>query len=315
MKKILLSMVCLVMVGMQSVNAQVAIAALHKGGKVTTYPAAAIQSAVDDAVAGDTIYLSEGIFGGFTVSKPIVMIGAGQTTMISHDVIIGDQISAPTVAEGLLLSGMNIIQNVGFNGNITGARISQCKIAGSCWFGSSYSENSYDNIEIVMSQIYSLVLSEQYIKGLSVVASKIVYIKYGGSTDGAVTFLNCNINSSGNGNAGEGNNNFVNCIISRLGPGVYQNCLYIENNYGDLAVIYECYNNTDFTLDDNLNCSLTDDELKAAGYLGPDNTWVGIGGGEVKFSLVMPTVQVVEHSVGVNQAERKLNVTLKFGNK
>ena len=38
MKKILLSVVCLVMVGMQSVNAQVAIAALHQAGKVLFSP-------------------------------------------------------------------------------------------------------------------------------------------------------------------------------------------------------------------------------------------------------------------------------------
>ena len=60
---------------------------------------------------------------------------------------------------------------------------------------------------------------------------------------------------------------------------------------------------------------MSDEQLQAAGYVGQDNTWVGIGGGEVKFSLVMPVVQVVEHTIGVNQQERKLNVTLKFGNK
>ena len=297
MKKILLSMVCLVMVGMQSVKAQVAIAALHQGGKVTIYPAAGLQSAIDNAVAGDTIYLSEGIFGGFTLAKPIVMIGAGLTTIISYDVIIGAQYSVPNVAEGLLLSGMSFIQSVGFCCNITGARISQCKIAGTCWFrrDTYYSEDNYDNIEIVMSQINTLNLSDK-IYGLSVVASKINDVWYGGSNDGSVTILNCNINDA---YQSYGNNNFFNCIINQLGGGVYQNCLYKEGG----GVKYECYQSDGFTLDDDLNCSLTDDELKAAGYLGPDNTWVGIGGGEVKFSLVMPIVQVVEHSVGVNQEE------------
>jgi len=161
-----------------------------------------------------------------------------------------------------------------------------------------------------MSQINTLSLST-YIKGLSVVASKINWFQGEGSDEGAVTILNCNIDNAHN---SEGKNTFVNCIFNQIGGGVYQNCLYIAD-YHTGGVKYECYQSDGFTLDDNLNCSLTDDELKAAGYLGPDNTWVGIGGGEVKFSLVMPTVQVVEHSVGVNQAERKLNVTLKFGNK
>ena len=80
-------------------------------------------------------------------------------------------------------------------------------------------------------------------------------------------------------------------------------------------MLYNCYQSDDFTLDDDLNCSMTDDQLKAAGFVGMDNTWVGIGGGEVKYSLVMPEVQLVEHTIGVNQQEKKLNVTLKFGNK
>ena len=80
------------------------------------------------------------------------------------------------------------------------------------------------------------------------------------------------------------------------------------------AVIYECYQHT-FSLDDDLNCSLTDDNLRTAGYFGPDGTFVGITGGEVKFSLVMPVAQVVEHSLEVDQAEKKLKVSLKLGNK
>ena len=62
MKKILLSVVCLVMVGMQSVNAQVGIVALHHEGHVTVFGEDKIASAIEAAVAGDTIYMSEGHF-------------------------------------------------------------------------------------------------------------------------------------------------------------------------------------------------------------------------------------------------------------
>jgi hypothetical protein len=79
--------------------------------------------------------------------------------------------------------------------------------------------------------------------------------------------------------------------------------------------MYDCYELIVEVLDDDLNSIMSDDELKAAGYLGPDNTWVGINGGQVKFSLVMPIVQVVEHNIEVDQAEKKLKVTLKLGNK
>ncbi|MBQ7512940.1 MAG: hypothetical protein IJS95_00960 [Prevotella sp.] len=48
MKKILLSVVCLVMMGLQQVNAQVSIAVLHHEGNVTVFNSAKIQDAVDN---------------------------------------------------------------------------------------------------------------------------------------------------------------------------------------------------------------------------------------------------------------------------
>ena len=306
MKKILLSVVCLVMVGIQSVQAQVAIAALHHNDSVKIYSASGLQSAIDDAVAGDTIYLSEGIFGGFTVTKPIVIIGAGQTTNISSSVTIGK--SGNTIEDGLLLSGLNFIQNVSFSGTVSGVRISQCNIAGYCDMNNGSS--TFDNIEILMSKINTLQLANA-VKGLTIVASKVSDVSGDGADEGSVTILNCNIKNASNSSGP--NNNYVNCILETAISGVYQNCLY-NKTYAN-PVFYNCYQNSDFTLDDDLNCSLTDDELKTAGYVGPDNTWVGINGGEVKFSLVMPVVQVTEHSVEVDQAERKLKVSLKLGNK
>lgn len=306
MKKILFSVVCLMMVGIQSVKAQVAIAALHHEGNVTIYSSA--QAAIDNSVAGDTIYLSEGIFGGFKVEKPIAIIGAGRTTMISSDITLGKSYSTDSIAPGLLLSGLNIVQNVTFYSVIEGARITQCKIGGTCSFANS-GNYSFDNIEILMSQIGTLTPSPT-VKGLSVVASKISSVPQDGYGEGSVTFLNCNINNVSN--SSTTNNSFMSCIINSLGRGVYTNCLYNQTYSG--AVIYECYQQT-FSLDDDLNCSLTDDNLKSARYFGPDGTIVGITGGEVKFSLVMPVTQVVEHSIEVDQAEKKLKVSLKLGNK
>ena len=311
MKKILFSVVCLMMVGIQSVKAQVAIAALHHEGNVKIYSAANLQTAIDNSVAGDTIYLSEGNFGGFKLQKPIAIIGAGRTTTVSSDITLGKSTSpVDSIAPGLLLSGLNIVQNVTFYSVIEGARITQCKIAGKCSF---YGGNgcSFDNIEILMSQIGTLSPTTT-VKGLSVVASKISNVQNAGYREGSVTCLNCNINNIVN-SSGTKFNSFMSCIINELGYGVYTNCLYHQTNSS--AVIYECYQFEYFSFDDDLNCSLTDDNLRTAGYLGPDGTFVGITGGEVKFSLVMPVAQVVEHSLEVDQAEKKLKVSLKLGNK
>ena len=310
MKKILLSVVCLVVLGIQSVQAQVAIAALHHNDSVKIYSSSALQSAVDDAVTGDTIYLSEGVFAGFTVRKPIAIIGAGQTTIISTSIALGQR--GNPIESGLLLSGLNIIQSVHFYGIINGARIMQCKINDTCDFEEYGSYVSFDNIEIIMSQIGTL--SPGYtMKGLSVIASKLTKIVSDGAEEGSVTFLNCNISNAGNNDTSK--NSFVNCITYQVGRGVYTNCLYNTFYPAIQNVLYNCYQNSDFTLDDDLNCSLTEEQLKELGYTGVENTLVGITGGEVKFSLVMPVVSVTEHSLDVDQAEKKLKVSLKLGYK
>lgn len=310
MKKILFSVVCLMMVGIQSIQAQVAIAALHHEGNVTIYSSA--QAAIDNSVAGDTIYLSEGIFGGFKVEKPIAIIGAGRTTMISSDITLG-KTAAPidSITPGLLLSGLNIVQDVKFYNTIEGARITQCIIGGTCSFMNYNNYCSFDNIEILMSQIGTLSPTTT-VKGLTVVASKISKISSDGADEGSVTFLNCNIQDSGR-NYSVKNNVFLNCIIELVANSVYTNCLYKDAYSG--AVIYNSYYDSNFSLDDDLNCSYTDEQLKELGYTGVENTLVGITGGDVKFTLVMPVAQVVKHSIEVDQAERKLKVSLKLGNK
>lgn len=327
MKKIFLLVICLVMVGIQSVKAQVAIAALHHNDSVKIYSAAHIQTAVDAAVAGDTIYLSEGIFGGFTVTKPIVIIGAGQTTNISSGVTIGK--SGNTIEDGLLLSGLNFIQNVSFSGTVSGVRISQCKISGDCSFHAGSSGDNYTNIEILMSHIvgtlnFKATSGAIGLQGITVTNTKIGLVRYGAVGEGGSTFVNCNVNDASNSGSADNssrNNTYVNCIINNANQGVFKNCLYnVCNSNGDstgtYAVPVDCYQaSTTFSFNDNLDSPHTDEELRQAGYLGVDGTVVGITGGDVPFTLVSSGLQVTEHNIEVDNVGKKLKVTLTLGNK
>ena len=92
MKKILFSVVCLMMVGIQSVKAQTpaAIMLMHQG-QATMYTSQELPTAVAAAEAGDTIFLSNGtypILSGLTINKPISIIGAGQETIVSGDITV-----------------------------------------------------------------------------------------------------------------------------------------------------------------------------------------------------------------------------------
>ncbi len=108
MKKLFLLVVCLMMVGMQSVMAQIGIAALHHEGKVTIFGEDKIASAIEASVDGDSIYLSEGHFlGNITINKAIHLIGSGQGTIIDGDVTISFD-NTSTLA-GYLLTCIHII--------------------------------------------------------------------------------------------------------------------------------------------------------------------------------------------------------------
>ena len=312
MKKILFSVVCLMMVGMQSVKAQVAIAALHHEGNVTIYGAAQIQATVDNAVAGDTIYLREGVFGGFSVDKSIAVIGAGQTTNISTAVNVGREESVTT--SGLLLSGMNMLGNLNFYYTADGVKVSKCSILGNVDLDPPTGRDggSFSNIEIVSSYVKGEVILDPRVNSLTVINSKIGNVENSGNSHGAATFQNCNINKTYVSNSGSNHNIYINSIIRTTTYSTYQNCLlYPDSGVGTKS---DCYNAT-FTLDDNLNCSLSDEELRSNGYLGTDGTVVGATGGPAPFSLVMPTKQVTEHNIEVDNAARRMKVTLKLGNK
>ena len=308
MKKILLSVVCLVMVGMQSIKAQVAICALHHNGSVTIYGQPLIQDAIDAAVQGDTLYLSEGTFAGFTVAKPIAIIGAGQTTVISGKVTVGSTDAA--TEEGLLLNGIRMLSNINFYGVTNGVQISQCLMESGCGFSSDESA-SFNNIEIIMSQIKGGLYLCDKIANISVLNSKIRDV-YDYAGEGGATFLNCHVYSTDHG--GNGNNNYINSIVDLAYTGYYKNCLWYSTSS---ATLVDCQKPDSYFFDDftALNCTLSDEELRNAGYLGTDGTVVGITGGENPFTLVMSEMQVTQGSLEVDNVEKKLKVTLTLGNK
>lgn len=181
MKKKLFLMACLAVWGVQMSNAQSGTIALHHEGKVTIYDSGNIQSAVDASVKGDTLYLSEGTFGGFTITK-----------------------------------------------------IRQ------------YRRNAYCENCIVNSR-YSFV-------------------------------------------------------------GTLKNCLYKDDN----GTRVDCYKDESWSFND-LDCSLTNEELATKGYYGTDGTIVGCYGGTSPFSLIPATPHIKEHSLEVDELGTTLKVTLKIG--
>ena len=312
MKKILLSVVCLVMVGMQSVNAQVAIAALHHEGHVTVFGEDKIASAIEAAVAGDTIYMSEGHFlGDVTINKAIHLIGSGQGTMVNGDVNI-DIENNPTVT-GYMLAALNINGDVKPKKSIDGLRISQCK------FKNFYPENEITLKNFFMDRSY---VTSDFLT-ISLDGGTVNNCKIGGIQDfsaiGRSYFYHCNIGYYTTNSGSPIGIMAINCIINQddgQSYNVYQNCLFKYLNSGYPVNGENCWGHDQWSetiFDSELNEVLSDQELQANGYIGTDNTVVGITGGDAPYTLKLITPRVLEHNIVVDKENKKVNVTLTVG--
>ena len=317
MKKLFLLVVCLMMVGMQSVMAQIGIAALHHEGKVTIFGEDKLANAIEASVEGDSIYLSEGHFlGNITVNKAIHLIGSGQGTIIDGDVTISID-NTPTL-EGYLLTGMHIIGDIIPNKSLNGLRISLCYFTN---YGRNKNGNASDRITV--SDLYiershctkNMYLGE--VEGGNLYSCKIYYV-YCNAPIGRTTLNHCNFDIDYN--SGDIGYFAINCIFrgQMSADNSYQNCLSgMSANPSTAENCWPAGSNGKIDgvdlLDDNLNCSLSDEELRTRGYIATDGSVVGITGGDAPFTLNLATPKVLEHNIEVDKATRKLNVTLKVG--
>lgn len=307
MKKRFLFTLGLIVLSMQAVMAQKAIAMRNHNDTVTIYSSNELQMAIDNSVDGDIIYLSEGLFSAFTVGKNITIMGAGKGTVIPGEVVI-------MKSNSLNLSNMHITGNLFFNNkdNISNTRITQCLI-GDITFSGSKGTSYFTNIEIKMSQITGIILLNSFLKSIEVTNSKINCIKEYGPNNSAAKFINCNILSIKDQFGPERCNSYQNCIIGTIDYGVFANCLYKDGQKGTLT---DCKQDVAITLDNDLNCSLSETQLRTKGYLGSDGSVVGVdGGGSTPFTLASPLLQVIEHEIEVDNKNKRLRVTLNLGNK
>lgn len=313
MKKILLSVVCLVMVGMQSVKAQVGIVALHHEGNVTVFGEDKLANAIEAAVEGDTIYLSEGHFlNDVTINKPIHLVGSGQGTLIDGDVTISID-NTPTLT-GYMLMGMRINGDIIPEKSLNGLRISQCYFNnyGSTRSGSSSGAITVKDFYIEKSYCKDVFRLNELEDG-NLYSCKIREVYSSGNISNS-TLNHCNIWTFS-----QQTNNYgffaINCIFNNFISYVhnsFQNCLFKTSSTLPSSA-ENCWKTTDSVLANGLDCTMSDQELQAAGYIATDGTVVGITGGDAPYTLNLITPRVLEHNIVVDKENKKVNVTLTVG--
>lgn len=330
MKKTTFFLLGLLFVSVQTFAETRAQALLLHNGQGKSFGADQLQTAVNEAVTGDTICLSEGTFdasAGLTIDKAIVVMGAGGNTRISGNVNIAIE-GTPTV-KAHMFDALRITGNLIVTKEQHGLKIRRCWIGGYL-----YSTETLTDVQIVQSFVMGLVPVAALKSAVCV--NSIIYnigpnssgivIK---STGNELTFINCNIWQVLSNSRGQLQDlTFVNSVIVsyRFNSVDTRNNTFINSlfnaapstQYGD--VIQNCYVNSTLgaSVDTNkfptfnLNGEdLTTELLMENSYLGNDGTVVGAYGGATPYTLAAEGLSIKEHVLKVNPETRQLNVTLK----
>lgn len=290
MKRILIS--CMLLLGIHSVDAQVAKVALSHKGNLTMYNAENLSEALNDALDGDTIFLNEGTFqGGFTISKAITLIGAGQNTIINGNITV----SYSGTLKARLLDALYIEGDVILSSRLSGVTIRKCSFSQL----DSYSGYGLTNALFDRCDIRSYFFINSIFKNVQIVNSIISCLGGDAANVGDVTFSNCNILYIWGANNVKAT--FINCIV--------QNVYKQKDSYFSYCYLYQ--DNGTNTMQ---NCKIESfswvDDQYTPDMTGTDGTVVGINGGTTPFTLVPNNPKVNKYSLNVDTQNKKLTVNI-----
>lgn len=288
-------------------NAQISKVALQHRGAVTLYDTDQIQIAIDNSVDGDTIFLNEGEFPGFTVNKKISVIGKGnEETKVTGNITIAipnSQTLTARVLDGLNLSNYTItVSNavnslvirkcqfslISFSGVVDKALIDRCN------FGTISLSSNVVGLDVVNSKLSSITNSAYTPSAVNIVNCDVTGNPGSSCLSTNVTFINSRVNnyyyySSSNVYYYGTGCNYVKCAVDNQNRGIYQNCW---NAYSTVS-------------------SYTKDQLVRDGYLGTDGTCIGPDGGTTPYTLVSTAPKITDYTLKVDTGEKKLNVNVK----
>ena len=330
MKKQLIMMACMLMASIAAfagTNSKILLQ--HEGG-VKVYDSNQMTLALTDAVKGDTLFLSEGTFAGFDLTKEVMIRGCGKTTIITGAVKIA--VAGNPTFSAPLLDALKIDNSFTVSQPCNKLHIRKCWITGDISFSAKSEDVLIDRCSNNSSNIKKFTISSNIVS-MTVMNSEINYLYSNGVTGNVATFINCNILSRYSEIA---NQTFINCIFGyggyfsssssygssssyssyKLTNCTLLNCLYNTNSslpynsYVGNSILQSCYGVDNGT---NLLTDLSKDALLANGYLGNDGTIVGIYGGNTPFvSDMLPAApKVTDQSISLDLENKKLNVSLK----
>lgn len=327
MKKHFLLFVCLLMVATVAKADIAASVMLRHNGHATFFAHDEIQNAVDAAVEGDTIYLTEGTFSPFNVDKRIIVRGTGWTTIIEGDCNINISGTAKLpmpVLDGLALNGNVNVQSAYSQFTLRKVKVKNVAFAG---------EEHYD-VKLDRCHIYGILDLAENVKEINAFNCRIQQITPHEYVLGHATFEHCNIKFIYSSVVSSIAATFNSCVLYGayyvqssyrcpiLVGCVLNNCIYYYAyttkqadsssnftalHYSTSTTFLDCkaVTNTNVFSESNVLSFNNDNYLSAL-----DGTKIGAYGGQHPFTLWSELPAVTKHSVKVDAANKKLNVTL-----
>lgn len=306
--------------------AQRSLVTLSHNGELSFFSnLSALEDALEAAENGDTLYLSEGKFNAsvneITIKKRLSIVGSGYKSHILPNIVIDMTDNTDGYMEAPLFDGVRI-QDLTFKddsesrNNLNEVVISRCKIRNLYNGGYAGWNFNVDKCFIEYANFEGALNNITYIEN-----SKIIGIGYYSSDQYGgipyITVINCNISYStfcprkvwsSIIRSGESVGSGLSTPTATIKSEIYNSLLGISPTDNDVY-IYECYIDSAFTFDENLE---PDIDLAGNGYLGEDGTVVGVYGGESPFSEnpSVPTVDSANSSVEYDAETNKLKVTI-----
>jgi len=291
---------------------------LSHNGQLTQYDITHWTDAISDAVAGDTVYFTPGYFNsGFTVDKPIILIGAGvaqsdiwcaNETSGIQNALAGCGISGQSTRIGgaitidyegtltkTMLEGFLVNEGLRINKPVTGLSVKRCHFGGD--IGVVEDGTTVTNITLESLRFRNLYCG-------TFVTPDIHNCYFDALNGQNLALRNCSFSVIGDYSNGF---SFLNCIdgdnYMYQNANVYKNCIYEVDGTGDGSTYTNCHQYTD-------GWNLTKEELENAGYLGDDDTVIGPLGGTTPFTLIPSQPYVSASTVTYNATNNKLNVNI-----
>ena len=296
---------CMFMLGVGANAANDGKAILHHDKKpAAIYDADQLSEALIAATAGDTIYLSAGMYPTFTLDKAITIKGAGTNTKISNGVTI-DIPGNPTLTSSLL-EAVEVNGAITVKSDMTNFLIKMVKTT-DLQFTNQLNTNAlvdrcYLDKFTITSAMTDFYVRNSYIWNLTSTSLKF----------NKCNFINCRIKGDWNKAAGR----FINCELGRM-----ENYLTIKSSILSYSLVYSYKNllgvdhstyqekEKVYFFDSNDNWLSVDDRLNK-GYICKDGTVVGVEGGKTPYSLTPSGPKETSSTVKVSDSEKKLNVSI-----